>query len=93
MRTTTIESPLAQGFCRGVHPDFDTATRESMSVKPPPPSIAELAARYQVSERTLYRWKRAGVNLADPLAIAEHIALKSNSAAAVHAALKTIKQP
>ena len=57
------------------------------------PSIAELAARYGVSVRTVYRWKRAGVDLSDPLEIAGHIAMKSNSAAAVCAALKTIKKP
>jgi len=85
-------SPLIEGFRAGLRGrEIDTATR--LTVKTPPPSIADLAARYQVSVRTVYRWKRAGVDLTSPLEIAEHIAIKSNSAAAVHAALKTIKSP
>ncbi len=85
-------SPLIEGFRAGLRGrKIDTAGR--LTVKTPPPSIAELAARYGVTVRTVYRWKRAGVALSDPLEIAGHIAIKSNSARAVHAALQTIKQP
>jgi len=92
MKTTTRVSPLIEGFKIGLlGQNFDTATRESMS-----PThrrkISELADRFKVSERTIFRWKRAGVNIEDDLDVASHIAMHGRSAAALKSASELIKK-
>lgn len=36
-------------------------------------TTSELATRYGVSRRTIFRWKRAGVNVADQLSVGRHV--------------------
>ena len=35
---------------------------------------AELASAYQVSQRTIYRWLAAGVDVLNPAAVGRHVA-------------------
>ncbi len=52
-----------------------------------------LEARWNVNRRTLYRWKKLGVNLNSPQQVAAHIATqKAPSPAAVTAAIKTLSK-
>ena len=52
--------------------------------------IRQLARKYGVTQRTVYRWQTCGVNLSDPCEVAMHLAgQKSPSPAAVQA-VKTI---
>jgi hypothetical protein len=56
-------------------------------------NYAELEKKYHVTKRTLYRWKKLGINLNSPQAIAKHIATqKAPSPAAVTAAIKTLSK-
>jgi hypothetical protein len=56
-------------------------------------NYAALEARWNVNRRTLYRWKKMGINLNSPQAIAKHIATqKAPSPAAVTAAIKTLSK-
>jgi hypothetical protein len=56
-------------------------------------NYAALQARWNVNRRTLYRWKKLGINLNSPQAIAKHIATqKAPSPAAVTAAIKTLSK-
>lgn len=41
-------------------------------------TIPQLAQRWSVSPRTILRWKRAGVNPADPEQVAVHVAKLQN---------------
>jgi hypothetical protein len=52
-----------------------------------------LEKRWNVNRRTLYRWKKLGVNLNSPQQVAAHIATqKAPSPAAVSAAIKTLSK-
>jgi hypothetical protein len=52
-----------------------------------------LEKRWNVNRRTLYRWKKLGINLNSPKAIAKHIATqKAPSPAAIEAAIKTLSK-
>ena len=60
------------------------------------PSIAEVqaaATAFRVSVRTIFRWVSAGVNIADPQAVASHLLrLKRPSTAAMTAALEKLTE-
>jgi hypothetical protein len=67
-------------------------------VIPPAPrgpglNYAELEKKYHVTKRTLYRWKKMGVNLNSPQQVAAHIATqKAPSPAAIEAAIRTLQK-
>ncbi len=57
-------------------------------------NYAALEARWNVNRRTLYRWKKLGVNLNSPQQVAAHVAAQNaSSPAAVSAAIKEISKP
>jgi hypothetical protein len=82
------------------HPPFqDFSDFPSIDeVIPPAPRVPgfnyeALEKRWNVNRRTLYRWKKLGVNLNSPQQIAAHIATqKAPSPAAVTAAIKTLQK-
>jgi len=52
-----------------------------------------LEKRWKVNRRTLYRWKKLGVNLRSPRQIAAHVAAQQSSApAAVAAAIEFLSR-
>jgi hypothetical protein len=52
-----------------------------------------LEARWNVNRRTLYRWKKLGVNLNSPQQVAAHISKQKNSSpAAIEAAIRTLQK-
>ncbi len=56
-------------------------------------NYAALEKRWNVNRRTLYRWKKSGIDLNSPKAIAKHVATqKAPSPAAVSAAIKTLSK-
>ncbi len=56
-------------------------------------NYAELEKKYHVTKRTLYRWKKMGVNLNSPQQVAAHVAAQNaSSPAAVSAAIKEISK-
>jgi hypothetical protein len=80
-------SPLIKGFCRAVHPDFDTKAL----VSPMKPDFTAIAARYAVHPRTIRRWHAAGVQITDPQAVGRHLAdQKRPSIAAIRASLQIL---
>ncbi len=92
MRTTTIESPLVQGFKKGLLGNFDTIN--PVDTSPPmslPTLIRTTAEKFRVSARTVRRWHAAGVDIANDLEVAAHIAVRGRSTAALEAALELVK--
>jgi hypothetical protein len=56
-------------------------------------NYAELEKKYHVNRRTLYRWKKLGVNLNSPQQVAAHITKQKNSSpAAIEAAIQTLQK-
>ncbi len=56
-------------------------------------NYAALEARWNVNRRTLYRWKKLGVNLNSPQQVAAHISNQKNSSpAAIEAAIRTLQK-
>jgi hypothetical protein len=88
-----MTSPLIRGFCRGVSPAFDTPAKETSSqLSPPMPNINTIAERYAITPRTARNWRKAGVDLSDPLAIARHLAdMKRPSISAIRASLEILR--
>jgi transcriptional regulator with XRE-family HTH domain len=50
--------------------------------------IRQLAEKYGVTVRTIYRWERDGVNLADPCEVGLYLSRQKKSAPAAVAAVK-----
>jgi len=87
-------SPLTEGFRAGLRGrEIDTArkldTSTAMSL---PALIRTTAAKFRVHPRTVRRWRKAGVDIANDLEVASHIALKGRSAAALKSAIELIKK-
>ena len=83
-------SPLIAGFCRGIAPTFDTES--SLELSPLMPDINTLAEKYNVTPRTARNWRKAGVNLACPMAIAKHLSEQRRpSIRAIRASLEILK--
>ena len=56
------------------------------------PDINTIADRYAITPRTVRNWRKMGVDLSDPLAIARHLATqKRPSIAAIRASLQILK--
>jgi hypothetical protein len=59
------------------------------------PSASEVqaaATAFRVSKRTIFRWVKAGVNIADPQAVARHLAsMATPSPNAVEAAIEKLR--
>jgi hypothetical protein len=52
-----------------------------------------LEARWNVNRRTLYRWKKMGVNLNSPQQVVAHITKQKNSSPlAIEAAIQTLQK-
>jgi hypothetical protein len=52
-----------------------------------------LETRWNVNRRTLYRWKKLGVNLNSPQQVAAHISNQKNSSPlAIEAAIQTLQK-
>jgi hypothetical protein len=63
----------------------------SVPDKMPIEEAKRLAAEWGVTSRTIYNWKRAGVDFTDKLAVCDHIAsLRNPSHAALRAALAVL---
>lgn len=72
MKINRIKHPLVAGFVAGVTNSVETADRV-MRHTPLNVTIKTLATRYGVSSRTILRWKKCGVDVLNPLAVAAHI--------------------
>lgn len=57
-------NPLAEGLRRTARPEA--------------PTVETLARAYGVADRTIYRWQRAGVDVNDPVAVADHLLRQKN---------------
>jgi transposase-like protein len=58
-----------------------------------PPDYEAVARRYDVTTRTVRRWVADGVNVGDPLAVAEHLARSKNpSRRAVIACIRELEK-
>jgi hypothetical protein len=53
-------------------------------------TIRQTARAYQVTPRTVYRWQRDGVNVADACEVALHLASQKTPSPAAVQAVKTI---
>jgi len=85
-----MNTPLAAGFCRAISPAFDTESKLELS--PPMPDINTIASAYHITPRTVRNWRKAGVDLTSPLAIARHLAEQRRpSIAAIRASLAILR--
>jgi hypothetical protein len=83
--------PLAAGFCRAVHPDFQPTFDTSQQLSRMRPDFHAIAARYAVHPRTVRRWHGAGVDITDPRSVGRHLAdQKRPSIAAIRASLQIL---
>lgn len=64
--------PFAAGFVQGVTNSVEMTDR-AMRHTAPNVTVQDLAADYGVSSRTIHRWKKAGVDVVNPLAVAKLI--------------------